>query len=178
MKIAHFGAVPYALGLVAAAAIAIGCSSGSGSSLNPSSQQNGIRRPDPTATTKVEVDNTFTATIYPSGGSAMCWTVSPTPLPSVAPSATSPPITLAYDTTCTTTSQLAIEYGPVSPVNEDCTFTTSYNGMAFVYSVTQGLNTDCKAYPSAAAIVNEIFQYGQQGSSSSRTRALPRARMP
>jgi hypothetical protein len=179
MKTVQLAAAPYALGLAVAAAIAVGCS-GSPASLSPSAQQNGPRYPRPLATTvstKVQVDNTFTSTIYPSGGSAMCWTVSPTPLPSVAPNASSAPITLTYDTTCTSTSELAIDYGPISPVNEDCIFTTSYNGTAFVYSVTQSDQTDCKAYPSPTSLVNEIFQYGQEGSFS-RKPALTRPHLP
>lgn len=165
MKITNVSTSHYAAGLFLAAAFIAGCGGGS-QSLGPASGSNqGATQqihPLQSVSTRVAVHNKWIQTIHASG-SAACWAISPTPLPSVAPSASSPPITLTYDTTCTFVSVLPIKYGPLTTPS-DCTFTVAYNGTMFVYSVTQGTNTDCKAFPSPTSIVNEIFQYNQDGS--------------
>jgi hypothetical protein len=163
MKKAKTCTAKWAVSALAAAAIFAGCSTGTQSSLSPSgTAQNGSHRVGPLATVSnvVQIDNAWTQTIFGSG-SATCWSISPTPLPSVAPSASSPPVTLTYNTTCPVTAPLPIRYGPgVTPL-EDCTFNVGYNGTNFTYSVTQGTHTDCTAKPSPISSIDEILTYDQ-----------------
>jgi hypothetical protein len=114
-------------------------------------------------------------TIYGSG-SAPCWSTSPSPLPSVGPSASSPPVTITYDMTCVTNQHLDLTYGPVSvSTGYLCTFDISYNGTPlFNYSVTQGSSTNCSAVPSATSEFNEILTYNQILPPSAKRRLGPR----
>jgi hypothetical protein len=163
MKKAKRCAVQWAIGTVAAAAIFTGCSTGTQSSLSPSGvAQNGSHRGGPLATVSdvVQINNAWTQTVLGSG-SATCWSISPTPLPSVAPSASSPPVTLSYDTTCPVTATLPITYGPATTPLENCTLNVGYNSTNFTYSVTQGTHTDCTAKPSPISSIDEILTYDQ-----------------
>ena len=163
MKNTKICAAKRAVSTLAAAAIVAACSTGTQSSLSPSGiAQNRSRHVGPLATVSnvVQIDNAWTQTIFGSG-SATCWSISPTPLPSVAPSASSPPVTLTYNTTCPVTAPLPISYGPAITPLEQCTFNVGYNGTNFTYSVTQGTHTDCTAKPSPISSIDQILTYDQ-----------------
>jgi hypothetical protein len=124
MKVTRLCTAQMGISALASAAIFADCNSGTQSSLSRlGTAQNGSHRVEPLATVSnvVQIDNEWTQTVLGSG-SATCWSISPTPLPAVGPSASSPPVTLSYDTTCPVTlsydttcpvtATLPITYGP------------------------------------------------------------------
>lgn len=158
---------------IAAFAILAACSGGAQAPSNPtiSSSSNAPRiRPLTTVSTTVGIKNNWIATISGSG-SAMCWSISPG-LPSVAGFGhLSGPVTLSYTPLCPTPSTLAITYGPpgTSNTGADCTFGVSYNGTAFMYTVTQGTSTACTVGPSPISGYDEILTYAQKGPAGKRS---------
>lgn len=177
MKILKVGAAHYAVGLFAVAAIVAGCTSGSQTALGPNqpnqpgAMQSHRISPLQTVSTRVRINNFASFTIYGSG-SAMCWSISPTPLPSVAPSGNSAPITLTYDEACVTPSSLGITYGPLT-TPQSCKFITSFGSSGFSYTVDNSVHTACTATPSTSALVNEYFNYKTASSTSRRATRTP-----
>jgi hypothetical protein len=156
------------LGLfMVAAAIIVGCSptavspTTSGSTL----QTSGSHRTHPLVlvSTRVKFYNSGSSTIVGMGSSA-CWSISPTPLPSVAPSDYSGVETLTYDTSCAGSNILDISYGVSGAEATYCTFATQYSSSGFSYSVTNTPLTACTAMQSSNVTYNELFSYDPSGS--------------
>src|SRR5580704_13444428 len=106
MKVIKVNAFHIAMGAVAAASIVVGCNAnGSGvglspSSQNPSSRSHSVRSASLVSTT-VKVFNQENGTLTSTAVVPSCWTVSPSPIPTVSASpGHSPVITETYDTTC------------------------------------------------------------------------------
>jgi hypothetical protein len=145
--------------LAAVAAVA-GCSGGAQAPVNPTaSSSSSVRHvgPPTTVTRVVGIKNDWVMMIIGSG-SAMCWSISPS-LPSVGAGDLSDPVTLSYTPLCPSPSTLPITYGPGPSSTADCIFHVGYNGTAFTYSVTQGVDTACTATPSSFTRYDEILTY-------------------
>jgi hypothetical protein len=165
MRRATYYAPELVLGLfIVATAIVVGCSppATSPSALQSASSSHRTH-PLALATTSVEIYNSGSSTIV-GMGSAACWTISPTPLPSVAPSDYSVVETLTYDTGCATPTSLDISYGVNGAEVTYCTFVTTYSNSAFSYSVMNTSFTDCTATIPASHTYNELFSYDPSGS--------------
>lgn len=169
----------FAVATLATLAIVAGCSGSSQTALNPTAPSSSSMQrigPSTTVSTVVGIKNDWIATISGSG-SAPCWSISPG-LPTVGPFGDlSGPVTLSYTPLCPTPGTLGITYGPPSGSSaSQCTFTISYNGANFLYTVTQGGSTACSVAPSASTRYDEILTYAQKGPDSKRARSLHRAR--
>jgi len=163
MKIKR-GPFAYAPGIFAAVVIAAGCSGTS--STNPVSSAGsqapaGRARSMDTVQTRVKIFNFATYTITGSGSSA-CWTISPTPLPSIAPSSSSQVETLQYNTGCGASNELDITYSGGSPP-APCIFKTTYSS-GFTYLATNSVGTACTATRSSNVTYDENFNYYSAGS--------------
>jgi hypothetical protein len=157
---------PFELVAVLAGAVAIvaGCSTQAGSPLGSSPAGLGASRAHSLniVTTRVEIYNSGSATILGTGSSA-CWTISPTPLPSVSPDTYSGVISLSYNTTCAGPNFIDIAYAPTVGADDSCTFVTTYD-MGFSYSVDNSEGTACTATPSHNVAFDELFSYDPSGS--------------
>jgi hypothetical protein len=168
MKIASLSTGHCAAGLIAIAAIVAGCTSATptGVGIPSAAHSRGVRHLV-LETTTVKFYNSGSSTIYGSG-SATCWSVSPTPLPSIGPGNYSGVIDLSYDTACVGgPDHIDISYGPSG--GPSCLFTTTYNA-GFSYSVSNNPLTDCTATASGAPIFKELFSYDPSGSLNKRHR--------
>lgn len=138
MKIGRLTIAQSTISLVAAAALVSACDSGtpSGSGpLSPNARASHVRH-SILLSTIVQFHNAGSSTISATG-SAPCWTVSPSPLPSVASGESSGPVTLNYDTSCLNgTNEIRITYAP-SPQAAGCTFITYYE-FGWGYSANPG----------------------------------------
>jgi hypothetical protein len=150
--------------LVGAIAIVAGCSSQAGSPLGSSPTGPSASRAHSLdiVPTRVKIYNSGSATISGTGSSA-CWTISPTPLPSVSPDTTSGVVTLSFNTACAGPNFIDISYAPVSGADAICTFVTTYY-MGFTYSVDNSEDTACTATPSHNVTFEELFSYDPAGS--------------
>lgn len=154
---------------VAAAFLIAGCGAAQGP-LAPSGPAIANRshnvKPLDGASTEVDIQNSWTASIAGSG-SADCWTISPG-LPIVGAGDIAGPVTLTYSpsTICGVPSAIAISYGPAAFTGAKCTFYVTYD-VSFSFSVTQSGNTDCSIeYPPVG--VNAILTYDQKATSGRR----------
>ncbi len=168
MKLARYFAPGNILGLfIIAGAVVAGCSPPAVSpATSPLALQNANgthgTHPLTLVTTRVKFYNSGSSTIV-GMGSAACWSISPTPLPSVPPGDYSTVETLTYDTSCGTPNFLDISYGVAGAEATDCTFATKYVS-SFSYSVTNSELTACTATPSTNATYDELFTYAASGS--------------
>ena len=97
------------------------------------------------ASTIVRVFDSCCNTIYGSVPSANCMTVSPSPLPSLAPG-DHKDITLTTQDNCGSVPDISVAYGP-GRQGYTCTLTTTYGSTGFTYSVTNGPGVACYAKP-------------------------------
>jgi hypothetical protein len=157
MKLTRASKAQVAVILFAAASFIAGCNSGSGTVPGTSqTQANRIRHLTLAATT-VKVFNDENLAITGTATTPTCWTVSPTPIPSVAPNGHTGIITETFDTTCASGAGMVLEYslGPYF-----CDFTTTYQSGAFSYQA-MGNDGNCFATPAPSdANYNEKFTYG------------------
>jgi hypothetical protein len=171
MKTRKLTAYQCAMTLVASAAVIAGCDSGSGGtagSFQASSQNasQGHIRPLSIMTTTVNIvnNNTEAVSYVAPAVPFPCWTVSPSPPPSIAPSGgVSGVITESYNTGCSSnTPTMNIQY-TAGPFN--CNFYTNYvagvgGGGTFSYSAS-GYDNNCYATPAPPGSgYNEQFTYG------------------
>lgn len=159
----HLCTVKRAVSALAAPTSVAACSTGTQSSLGPSENaQNGSRRVWPLATVSnvARINNPWSQTILGSG-SATCWTISPTPLPAVAPkhleSASHAHVQYALPCYCAFCPSVTDQQYPV----RHCTFNVASDGTNFMYFVAQGKQTDCTARPSPISSIDEILTCDQ-----------------
>jgi hypothetical protein len=158
------------MGALVSAAIIAGCNS-AGQSIagvsplgqQPSSRSQSIRRADLISTT-VKIFNQENGTLTSAAVVPSCWTVSPSPIPTVSASpGHSPVITETYDTTCASHIATVLKYTLVAPYTCDFTTTVNPSGSAegFSYSAMgEGPEDNCfaTAAPSGANY-DEKFVY-------------------
>jgi hypothetical protein len=142
MKLARKNALNLAMGVVAAAALIVGCNSnGSAVGLSPTSQTSysrlhSIRRQDMVSTT-VKIFNQENGTLTGTATIPSCWTVSPSPIPTISASPGTVDLTETYDTTCAAHSPVSLNYTLFSDYT--CVFSTNINasGTADTFTYTQ-----------------------------------------
>jgi hypothetical protein len=167
MKLVNVNAFHVALGAVAAAAIVAGCNAnGSGVGLSPSSQipSSHSVRPASLVSTTVKVFNQENGTLTSAAVVPSCWTVSPSPVPTVSASpGHSPVITETYDTTCASHTGIVLKYTLVAPYTCDFTTTVNPSGSAQTFSYSaMGEGPEDNCYATAApsgANYDEKFVY-------------------
>ncbi|HEY2473580.1 MAG TPA: hypothetical protein VGI19_02145 [Candidatus Cybelea sp.] len=169
MTLKKISRIHYAIGLLAAGALAAGCN-GPASSLNSPGQaaQANHVRPMAGVSTRVVIFNGSQVEIAGSSVGS-CWTVSPLPLPKLTKDQYSGIETLTFNPVCVgggPSVALDITYGPIAGA-EPCTFETTYNGR-FAYKVINGSSTACTATPSKSLSYDELFTYASAGSLNRR----------
>jgi hypothetical protein len=153
------------LTLVTVAFIA-GCNGSGGpiSSLPGASSAKGGVDPLDTVSTRVEIANTASVTIY-GGSSGTCWTISPSPVPSIGSGDQTSPITLSYNTGCAAGNKLDITYQTTLGADTACTFETTYTGgSGFSYQANNAPLTACSVSQSHSVTYDELFTYAPGGS--------------
>jgi hypothetical protein len=143
MKRANKNALDLAMGALTAVAIIAGCNSnGSGVGFSSPSQTSverghSIRRQDLLSTT-VEIINKENGTLTGTATIPSCWTVSPSPIPTVSASPGTVDLTETYDTTCASHTPVSLNYTLFSDYT--CVFSTNVNSSgttnAFTYTQT------------------------------------------
>jgi hypothetical protein len=172
MNILKCTAAQWSILLLATAGVAAGCNSGPTASAPPGIQSaNGHAGPSELLSTRVKIYNSGSSTIFGTG-SAPCWTISPTPLPSVGPGSYSGIETLSHNPLCGV-STLNITYQTISGADTACTFETTYSG-GFSYSVDNSPTTACTATHSTNVTFDELFSYDPAGQARKQTRTLKR----
>jgi hypothetical protein len=170
MKVIKISAVQIAMAALAAASIVAGCNgSGSGVGLSSSAQSptvrsHSIHRADQYVSTTVKIFNQENGTLTGTAVIPPCWSVSPSPIPTVSASpGHSPIITETYDTNCASHVGVELDYNLFA--NYTCAFTTNYNPSGstgtFVYSAMGlGPEDNCAATPApSGANYDEKFIY-------------------
>lgn len=143
--------------LFAAASLIGGCNSGNGTVPGTSQIQTHRVRQQTLVSTTVKIFNDENLTITGTSTLPSCWTVSPTPIPSVGPNGHSGIITETYDTTCASGAGVVLEY---SLGTYYCDFTTQYQSGGFNYQA-MGNDGNCYATPApSGASYDEKFTYG------------------
>jgi hypothetical protein len=165
MKPAQKNALDLAMGGLAAAAIIAGCNSnGSGVGFSSASQtsevrKHSIRRQDLLSTT-VKIFNQENGTLTGTAAIPSCWTVSPSPIPTVSASPGTVDLTETYDTTCASHSPVSLNYTLFSDYT--CVFSTNINasGTANTFTYTQtALGPEDNCFATAKPNGNGKFIY-------------------
>jgi hypothetical protein len=165
MKPARKNALDLAMATVAAAAVIAGCnSSGSGGGFTSVSQTSAahghtVGRQD-LLTTTVEIINKENGTLTGTATIPSCWTVSPSPIPTVSASPGAVDITETYDTTCAAHAPVSLNYTLFSDYT--CVFSTNINasGTANTFTYTQtALGPEDNCFATAKPNGNGKFIY-------------------
>jgi hypothetical protein len=151
------------LAIFAAAMLIAGCNGLNSANPGPAgvAATSSHARPLTIFSTRVRIYNSGSSTITGTG-SAGCWTISPTPLPSIGPGQHSVVETLSYNSSCGAGNTLDITYGGTAPIS-DCIFSTTYAG-GFSYTATNSAGTDCSVSTSTNVTYDELFSYDPVGS--------------
>lgn len=182
MKTARKNALDLAMAAVAAAAVIAGCnSSGSGAGLSPTSQTSysrahSIRRQDMVSTT-VEIINKENGTLTGTATIPSCWTVSPSPIPTVSASPGTVDVTETYDTTCAAHAPVSLNYTLFSDYT--CVFSTNINasGTANTFTYTQtALGPEDNCFATAKPNGNGKFIYEIILGANQRKSGTPKTR--
>lgn len=157
MKSSPISKAQVAVIIVAAVSFIAGCNGGSSTVPGASSFQEHRVRQQTSASTTVKIFNDDNLTIAGTAITPSCWTVSPNPIPTVAPNGHTDVITETYNTTCASSAGIILEYslGPYV-----CDFTTTYSGGGFTYQAI-GTEGNCYASPApSGANYDEKSTYG------------------
>jgi hypothetical protein len=166
MKMRRVNALQWTVALIVATALIVGCNSGSGSPF--ASPQTGAAQShrfrsltDESAT--VQVINKENETIVGSLVTpAPCWTISPSPVPTVSASpGVSPIITETYNATCTVANSntvvLQYSFGDGYAI---CDFYTTWSASGFSYNALGNQGNCRNQTPSSGAAVDQDFIFG------------------